>query len=67
MGYLSVDTLIKVSVIVFFISAVFALLLSKQHKMCNIVSNILNMTASVSGAAAAAVLLAIGAAALLFG
>ncbi len=57
MGYHTLEALMKLSVIIFLTAAAASLLFSKRHKMCNIVSNILNMTASVSGAAAAVIYL----------
>jgi formate hydrogenlyase subunit 3/multisubunit Na+/H+ antiporter MnhD subunit len=54
------DTLLKVSILLFASAASAALILLKSHKLCNIVSNILCMAASVFGMAAAAVHLLTG-------
>ena len=49
----TVGTLLKVSILLFISAAFAALILLKRHKLCNIVSNIFCITASLFGMAAA--------------
>lgn len=53
MAIFSVGTLLKVSILLFVSAALAALILSKRHKICNIVSNIICITASLFGLTAA--------------